>query len=77
VRDINELVRFMADNTMQGGQIFHTYYLNKDWYVLVFGSYNNHAEALKAMDTLPTEIKNLKPWIRQLSSVHKAINLYR
>lgn len=77
VRDIVELTRFIETNNIQNAQIFHTYYLNKDWYVLVSGNYKNHTEALKAIDTLPDAAKNLKPWIRQLSSVQKAIQLYR
>jgi hypothetical protein len=77
VREATELTRFVTDNHLQDAHIFHTYYLNKDWYVLVSGSYKNHTEALKAIETLPKEIKELKPWIRQLSSVQKAIQLYR
>lgn len=77
VRDQNELTRFIQENSLQGAQVFHTYYLNKDWYVLVSGRYRNHTEALKALETLPDNIKELKPWIRQLTTIQKAIALYR
>ncbi len=77
VREAKELTHFISDNHLQDARIFHTYYLNKDWYVLISGNYKNHTEALKAIDGLPVAIKNLKPWIRQFSSVHKAIELYR
>jgi septal ring-binding cell division protein DamX len=77
VRDLQELTRFIKDNQLHDAQIFHTYYLNQDWYVLVAGRYKNHTEALKAMAILPDNIKELKPWIRQLSTIQKAIQLYR
>jgi septal ring-binding cell division protein DamX len=77
VRDSQELTHFVNDNHLQDAHIFHTYYLNQDWYVLVSGSYKNHTEALKAINSLPLGLKELKPWIRQLSSVQKAIQLYR
>lgn len=77
VRDINELTHFVSAHSLQDPHIFHTFYLSKDWYVLVSGSYKNHTEALKAIDSLSVEIKKLKPWIRQLSGVQKAIQLYR
>lgn len=78
VRDTHELSKFIDDHHLEKqALIFHTFYLNKDWYVAVYGTYKNHTEALKAMETLPDHIKSLKPWIRQLASVHKAIQLYR
>lgn len=77
VRDPNELTRFIKDNQVPDAQVFHTYYLNQDWYVLVSGRYKNHTEALKAMESLPATIKDLKPWIRQLITIQKAIQLYR
>jgi SPOR domain len=76
VRDTNELKKYIDNNHLQNARIIHTYYLNKDWYVLVSGLYKNHTEALKAIDTLPEEIKNHKPWIRQISSLQKAIQIY-
>lgn len=78
VRDLHELTKFMGDNHLNNqALIFHTFYLNKDWYVAVYGTYKNHTEALKVMENLPENIKRLKPWIRQVASVHKAIQLYR
>lgn len=77
VRDKDELSRFIQSNKIQEAQVFHTYYLNKDWYVLVSGRYKNHTEALKAIESLPDNIKELKPWIRQLTTIQKAIALYR
>jgi DamX protein len=77
VRDIHELKRFVRDNNLQDARIFHTYYLNNDWYVLVYGRYQTHTEALKAIESIPSSIQQLKPWVRQLCSIQKAIQLYR
>lgn len=77
VRDINELRHFVSENNLQEAHIFHTYYLSKDWYVLVYGRFPNHSEALKSIETLPPNLRNLKPWVRQLGSVQKAIQLRR
>ncbi len=77
VRDLKELTRYCSEHQVADAQIFHTYYLNKDWYVLVSGRFKNHTEALKAIGTLPDDIKELKPWIRQLSTIQKALQLYR
>ncbi|MBA2653569.1 MAG: hypothetical protein H0U71_00690 [Gammaproteobacteria bacterium] len=77
VREPEELTRFIRDNKVQEAKIFHTYYLDKDWYVLVCGLYKNHTEALQMMDNLPETIRTQKPWIRQISNIKKAIQIYR
>lgn len=76
VRDIGELSQFVQNNKLQDARIVHTFYLNKDWYVLVTGTYKNHTEALKAIDALPDNIKSLKPWIRQVATLQKALQVY-
>lgn len=53
--------------------VFHTYYLGRDWYVLVYGIYKTEKEATVAITSLPHRIKNLKPWVRTLGSVQDAI----
>jgi septal ring-binding cell division protein DamX len=77
VRDMNELIKFIKQNQLPDARIIHTLYLNKDWYVLVSGKYKNHTEALKAIEILPDNIKALRPWIRQLATLQKAIQLDR
>lgn len=77
VRDNHDFMRVIKENNLQSPRIFHTYYLNKDWYVLVCGNYKSHTDAVKAIEALDESVKHLKPWIRQFSSVQKAIQLYR
>lgn len=45
----------------------------KDWYVVVYGDYPSKQAAKIAMNTMPSslKVKELKPWIREVESVHK------
>ena len=76
-RDKNELTTFVKKNHLNQtkAMTFKTYYLGKDWYVLVYGIYPNSRQALAAIDKLPTKTQHFNPWIRPLSSVQKAIHL--
>jgi septal ring-binding cell division protein DamX len=71
--DLNKLIN--ANNLQGKAYIFHTYYLGKDWYVLVYGTYNSENQALQAINSMPKALQEAKPWVRQLSDVHAAINL--
>ncbi|QLH41574.1 MAG: SPOR domain-containing protein [Coxiellaceae bacterium] len=46
---------------------------NKPWYVLIYGNYASPQAAKAALDQLPKNLKQLKPWVRPLSSVQSAI----
>jgi DamX protein len=45
----------------------------KDWYVVVYGDYPSKNAAKIAMNTMPPSLKakELKPWVREVESVHK------
>lgn len=70
--DLNDLVK---TNHLQDAFIFHTYYLNKDWYVLISGDFATEDEATNALKALPPAVQSLKPWVRSMSSVQDAIKL--
>lgn len=70
--DLNDIVK---TNHLQDAFIFHTYYLNKDWYVLISGDYTTEDEATNALKALPPAVQSLKPWVRTISSVQDAIKL--
>lgn len=46
---------------------------NKDWFVMVYGSYPDKSSMRKAIDTLPLALKKGKPWIRPMSAVQSEI----
>lgn len=41
----------------------------KEWYVLVYGLYENRDQAIAAIDTLPTKAKLMAPWPRTVQSI--------
>ncbi|WP_069472543.1 AAA family ATPase [Candidatus Marithrix sp. Canyon 246] len=53
--------------------MFKTTYRNKDWYVLVYGIYSSRTEAQAALQNMPAELRNTKPWIRGIASVQGLI----
>lgn len=64
-----------ANNLKDKAYTFHTLYMDKDWYVLIYGVYKTQDEALAAINTLPPAVQRLKPWVRTIGSVHEAIKL--
>lgn len=43
---------------------------NKEWFVLLYGSYPEREQAKKAINQLPAALRESKPWIRRFSDVH-------
>ena len=39
------------------------------WYVLTFGEYNEREHAKQAIEHLPRDLAQFKPWVRQLSDL--------
>lgn len=48
----------------------------KDWYVVVYGEYPSKEAAKEAVASIPDSLKtdSLKPWVRDVDSIHKDIN---
>lgn len=73
---LSDLTNLVTSQQLQGkAYIFHTYYLGKDWYILVYGAYKSKAAALEAIKTMPQELQTLKPWVRSIADVKAAIKL--
>lgn len=45
----------------------------KDWYVVMYGVYDNRQQAIDATAALPDDIRTSSPWARRLSEVHGLI----
>lgn len=52
---------------------FSTIYKEKPWYVVVYGQYQNRDKAVAAIRTLPTDLKQRKPWARSIKGVQDDI----
>lgn len=73
---LSDLLNFIrANNLRDKAFTFHTFYMDKDWYVLIYGAYKTESEALNAINSLPPAVQRLKPWVRTIGSVHEAIKI--
>lgn len=49
--------------------IWHTKHNGKDWYVLTYGQYASLMQANLAMDEMPQEVRDFKPWVRDVGVI--------
>ncbi len=56
-----------------GAVYFRTIREGKDWYALVYNSYSNKADALAALNKLPSAWRKYRPWMRSFSSIQKEL----
>lgn len=71
-----EAEKFIKQHHIQAEAVyFHTYYENKDWYVVISGDYASQTQAQAAIHKLSPDLIALKPWIRSFSSVQQAIKM--
>ena len=50
-------------------RVYKTTHDNKDWYVLLYGSFNSTQQAQQVIEHLPPGARNNKPWIRKFASI--------
>lgn len=43
------------------------------WYVLIYGVYPDYPSAKAAINELPEDLRKLKPWVRKMGPLQKAI----
>jgi DamX protein len=53
---------------------FKSKHNDKDWFVVVYGTYRNRSEAIAAAETLPSDIRALNPWARSARGIQEDIN---
>ena len=49
--------------------VLHTQLNNKDWYILVYGSYSTREKARAAIGSLPKGLQLTKPWPRLINDI--------
>lgn len=52
---------------------FKSEHNDKDWFVVVYGLYQNRSEAIAAAETLPKDIRDLNPWARSARGIQDDI----
>lgn len=71
---IDAIKQFLARHPLgPQASYYHTYYQNKNWYVLIYGDYASVAQAKLAMQQLPVSVKNMHPWVKSYRTVQKEI----
>ena len=76
VRNEKRLQNFIEENKLPEQRniaYYQSSYKGKDWYPLLYGVYATKTEAYSAMKELPPTVQKASPWIRQMASVHRAI----
>lgn len=61
-------------NLKDKAMYFHTKHNQRNWYALVYGTYNTRNEALQAIKSLPAAIQKTSPWPRSFASIHKDLD---
>lgn len=73
-RNEKSLRDFLRQNSIpEPTAIFRTEFKGADWYVLVHGDYPSFAAARAAIATLPSKVRDGKPWARSFATVHADI----
>lgn len=52
---------------------YHTYFQNKNWYVLIYGDYPSVKMAKQAINELPHSVQGMHPWVKSYRTVQKEI----
>lgn len=68
----NDLQRYSnLPELKENSRIIHSSLQGKDWYVLVYGEFENREQASLALQEVSEQFKTQKPWIRKLASLSK------
>lgn len=74
-RNDKSIQAFIKKYKLRGKAVyFHTRHNQRNWYALVYGSYQNREDALKAIKNLPSELQKTSPWARSFASIHKDLD---
>lgn len=70
-QDVINFIR--THNLGKQATYYRTKHSDKDWYVLVYGIYKTRQEATAAIQGLPTDIKQQKPWVNSIANVQESM----
>ncbi|MFT2098470.1 SPOR domain-containing protein [Marinomonas sp. 2405UD66-6] len=72
--NINTVKSFIRDQgSVDAFGYFKSTHNGRDWYVVVYGLYQNRSEAIAASETLPRDIRDLNPWARSARGIQDDI----
>ncbi len=74
-RNDKNIQAFIRKYKLRGKAVyFHTRHKQRNWYALVYGSYNSRNEAIQAIKQLPKALQKTSPWARSFASIHKDLD---
>jgi len=76
VRQEKPLLKFIEETRINNrGRVayFRSKLKGKDWYRLLYGVYPSKKSADSALNNLPSNIRQLSPWIRRIAPIQRAI----
>ena len=74
-RDPQTLLNFVQTHHLGQDTAWYRASLNgADWYVLVHRFYTDRDIARNSISRLPTKLRQARPWVRSIDSIHKAVN---
>lgn len=56
---------------------YETRHNNKPWYAVIAGPYSGSEAARRGIDALPDSLRRLRPWPRNVASIHRDIKRYQ
>ncbi|MCB1853044.1 MAG: SPOR domain-containing protein, partial [Gammaproteobacteria bacterium] len=66
-RNLAALADFAARQSLQRDiAIYRTRHINREWYILLYGTYTGFREANEVLEELPATLNRFHPWIRKL-----------
>lgn len=73
---LGDVKNFIAEHKLGSqAQYFRTANQGKPWYMLTYGKYASAAQAEKALQTLPHDLKKHEPWVKSLATIEKEVQL--
>lgn len=73
--NINTVKNFIRDQgSIDTFSYFKAKHNERDWYVVVYGLYQNRSEAIAASESLPRDIRDLNPWARSARGIQDDIS---
>lgn len=65
---------FIRDNKLQNtAWYYRSYFKGKHWYIVTYGNFDTKNAAEFALRNLPSSLKKLKPWSREIANIHSSI----
>lgn len=70
----NTVRAFIRDQgSVDSFSYFKSKHNDRDWFVIVYGTYRNRSEAIAAAESLPEDLRSLNPWARSARGIQSDI----